>query len=45
MAEEAKTPQPGAGMCPGFTISRVIISDAIALSRGDRFLTVDYTRM
>ncbi|KAI0302469.1 heme peroxidase [Russula brevipes] len=34
---------PGAGMCPGFTISRVIISDAIALSRGDRFLTVDYT--
>lgn len=36
---------PGAGLCPGFTISRAILSDAVALTRGDRFLTVDYTRM
>ena len=27
----------------GYTISRAILSDAIALSRGDRFLTADYT--
>lgn len=44
-AEQAKEPQPGAGLCPGFTISRAILSDAVALTRGDRFLTVDYTRM
>lgn len=43
-AEQAKTPQPGAGLCPGFTISRAILSDAVALTRGDRFLTVDCTR-
>ena len=44
-AEQAKTPQPGAGLCPGFTTSRAILSDAVALTRGDRFLTDDYTRM
>lgn len=44
-AEEAKKPQDGAGLCPGFTISRAILSDAVALSRGDRFMTVDFTRM
>ena len=44
-AEEAKVPGPGAGLCPGFTISRAILSDAVALSRGDRFMTVDFTRM
>jgi linoleate 10R-lipoxygenase len=44
-AEQAKKPQPGAGLCPGFTISRAILSDAVALTRGDRFLTVDFTRM
>lgn len=27
----------------GFTISRAILSDAIALTRGDRFFTHDYT--
>jgi linoleate 10R-lipoxygenase len=44
-AEEAKTPMPGAGLCPGFTISRAILADAVCLTRGDRFLTVDFTRM
>lgn len=43
MAEEAKTPQPGAGLCPGYTISRAILADAVALVRGDRFYTNDYT--
>lgn len=43
-AEEAKFPMPGAGLCPGYTISRAILSDAVALVRGDRFLTVDFTR-
>ena len=36
---------PGAGLCPGYTISRAILADAVALTRGDRFLTVDFTRM
>jgi hypothetical protein len=44
-AEEAKEPMPGAGLCPGFTISRAILADAVALTRGDRFMTVDFTRM
>ena len=44
-AEEAKEPMPGAGLCPGYTISRAILSDAVALTRGDRFMTVDFTRM
>jgi hypothetical protein len=43
-AEETKEPGPGAGLCPGYTISRAILSDAIRLTRGDRFLTVDLTR-
>ncbi|KAF3936797.1 hypothetical protein ABW19_dt0203465 [Dactylella cylindrospora] len=34
---------PGAGLLPGFTISTAILSDAVALVRGDRFYTVDYT--
>ncbi|KJA17192.1 hypothetical protein HYPSUDRAFT_46645 [Hypholoma sublateritium FD-334 SS-4] len=42
-AEEAKTPQPGAGLCPGYTISRAILADAVCLTRGDRFMTVDFT--
>ncbi|KKK18240.1 heme peroxidase family protein [Aspergillus ochraceoroseus] len=41
--EEAKKPfMPGSGLCPGFTISVAILSDAVALVRGDRFYTVDY---
>ncbi|KAL4920142.1 heme peroxidase [Aspergillus aurantiobrunneus] len=43
-AEEAKKPfSPGSGLCPGFTISVAILSDAVALVRGDRFYTVDYS--
>ncbi|KAL3479234.1 heme peroxidase [Aspergillus californicus] len=43
-AEEAKKPfQPGSGLCPGFTISAAILSDAVALVRGDRFYTIDYS--
>lgn len=42
-AEESKDPGPGAGLCPGYTISRAILADAVCLTRGDRFLTVDFT--
>jgi hypothetical protein len=43
VAEEAKTPMvPGVGICPTFTISRAILSDAVTLVRSDRFYTVDY---
>jgi cytochrome P450 len=42
-AEESKPVMDGAGLCPGFTISRAILSDAIALTRGDRFFTYDYS--
>lgn len=43
MAEQAKkTFTPGSGLCPGFTISEAILSDAVALVRGDRFYSVDY---
>ncbi|CAK4030530.1 hypothetical protein BP6252_07663 [Lecanosticta acicola] len=31
--------EPGSGLCPGYTISRAILSDAVALVRGDRFYT------
>lgn len=44
VVEEAKHPMtPGSGLCPGYTISRAVLSDAVALVRGDRFYTVDYT--
>jgi len=33
---------PGVGIAPTYTISRVILSDAVCLVRGDRFYTVDY---
>lgn len=40
-AEEAKKPMvPGVGIAPTMTISRAILSDAVALVRGDRFYTV-----
>lgn len=42
-AEEAKKPGPGAGLCPGYTLSRAILSDAVCLTRGDRFMTTDFT--
>jgi linoleate 8R-lipoxygenase / 9,12-octadecadienoate 8-hydroperoxide 8R-isomerase len=44
IAESAKEPMvPGSGICLGFTTSRAILSDAVALVRGDRFYTTDYT--
>jgi len=42
-AEEAKKPGPGAGLCPGYTISRAILADAVSLTRGDPYLTVEFT--
>ncbi|KAK7052388.1 heme peroxidase [Favolaschia claudopus] len=42
-AEEPKVPMAGAGLCPGYTISRSILADAVCLTRGDRFLTVEFT--
>lgn len=33
----------GSGLCTDYTISRAVLSDAVALIRGDRFYTVDYT--
>lgn len=43
VSEKAKPPvNPGSGLCVGFTISRAILSDAVALVRGDRFYTTDY---
>jgi linoleate 8R-lipoxygenase / 9,12-octadecadienoate 8-hydroperoxide 8R-isomerase len=43
VTEEPKQPMvPGAGLTPSFTISRAVLSDAVALVRGDRFYTVDY---
>ena len=44
VVEEAKEPvKPGSGLCPSFTVSRAILSDAVALVRGDRFYTTDFT--
>lgn len=44
LVEEAKIPMtPGSGLCAGFTTTRAILSDALALVRGDRFFNVDYT--
>ncbi|OJD17342.1 hypothetical protein AJ78_02580 [Emergomyces pasteurianus Ep9510] len=44
IVEEAKEAiLPGSGLCASFTISRAILSDAVALVRGDRFYTVDHT--
>ena len=42
-AEETKPVVDGAGLCPGYTTSRAILADAIALTRGDRFYTTDMT--
>ncbi|KAG6864600.1 hypothetical protein C0991_008364 [Blastosporella zonata] len=41
-AEQCKEPGIGAGLCPGYTISRAILSDAICLTRGDPYLTTKF---
>ncbi|KAI6364264.1 hypothetical protein MCOR08_006210 [Pyricularia oryzae] len=44
VAEEDKQPMvPGVGIAPTYTISRVVLSDAVCLVRGDRFYTTDFT--
>ncbi|KAK4186268.1 heme peroxidase [Podospora australis] len=44
VAEEHKEPMvPGVGIAPTYTISRVVLSDAVCLVRGDRHYTTDYT--
>jgi linoleate 8R-lipoxygenase/9,12-octadecadienoate 8-hydroperoxide 8R-isomerase len=44
VVEEAKKRMDvGSGLCPSFTVSRAVLSDAVALVRGDRFYTIDYT--
>lgn len=44
VVEDAKKPMtPGSGLCASYTVSRAVLSDAVALVRGDRFYTVDYT--
>lgn len=44
VVEEAKKPvTPGSGLCPSFAVSRAVLSDAVALVRGDRFYMIDYT--
>lgn len=40
-AKESVT--PGSGLCTNYTISRAILSDAVALVRGDRFHTIEFT--
>ncbi|KAH7090215.1 heme peroxidase [Paraphoma chrysanthemicola] len=43
VVEDAKQPMaPGSGLCPPYTVSRAVLSDAVALVRGDRFYTKDY---
>lgn len=43
VVEDAKEPKlPGAGLCPSFTTSRAVLSDAVALVRGDKFYTTSY---
>nr|POE46917.1 psi-producing oxygenase a [Quercus suber] len=44
VVEDAKRPMlPGSGLCPSYTVSRGVLSDATALVRGDRFYTTSYT--
>ena len=44
VVESAKeSMSPGSGLCASWTTSRAILADAVALVRGDRFYTVDYT--
>ena len=43
MAECTKPAIPGSGVCPGQTIGRGILDDAVSLVRSDRFLSHDLT--
>lgn len=44
VAEKTKPPMsPGSGLCGTVTMTTAILSDAVALVRGDRFYTLDYT--
>ncbi|KAI0838022.1 linoleate diol synthase precursor [Hypoxylon sp. FL0890] len=43
VAEKPKPPMSGSGLCVNATTSRAILSDAVALVRGDRFYTTDCT--
>jgi hypothetical protein len=42
MAECTKPAIAGSGVCPGQTTGRGILDDAVALVRGDRFLSIDF---
>ncbi|KAL9061184.1 MAG: hypothetical protein Q9162_000329 [Coniocarpon cinnabarinum] len=42
LAETTKPAMPGSGVCPGQTTGRGILDDAVALVRGDRFLSYDF---
>lgn len=35
---------PGLRFAAGYTLTRAVLGDAIALIRGDRFYTTDFTR-
>ncbi|KAF1839413.1 heme peroxidase [Decorospora gaudefroyi] len=42
VCEDTKTPiVPGSGLCAGLTVAKAILSDAVALVRGDRYYTID----
>ena len=44
MIEDAKPIRnPGSGICPTYTLWHAVLSDAVTLVRGDRFMTIDYT--
>lgn len=44
VVEDAKHEMvPGSGLCPSFTVSRAVLSDAVALVRGDSHYTTLYT--
>lgn len=44
VAEKAKPPMtPGSGLCGNYSMTQAILSDAVALVRGDRYYTIDYT--
>jgi hypothetical protein len=42
VCEDTKKPEvPGSGLCAGLTVAEAILSDAVALVRGDRYYTID----